>query len=119
MYSKVLPTELQDLPLKALRDIIHFRTLNYRAIDRFVHQDLFDNIFQNMKEETRDQVVAALLDADLDRVLMIIRTVRGLPFSTMTTKALKSLAQSYCITNYSRLPKRLLIKELEKCQSLV
>jgi len=119
MSCKVLPTELRDLPLKAIRDIIHYRTLNYRSIDRFINKEVFENVFLNMDPSTRNQVTAALLDANLDRVLGIIKSIHELPFDTMTTVQLKALAQSYCITNWSRLPKRLLIKELEKCQSHV
>jgi len=93
---------------------LHRRVLNLRNIEGLINTDLFNSLWENSGKRQREEVVEIIEKEDKDRLLFWMRNHPSIELSEKPLSTLRRTAARIGVTNYSRLSKGGLIREISR-----
>ncbi len=104
--------------LKARQEVSN-RLATFRAIDRIINSNKFDILYSHATISDEEEILTAIKNADREAILRWIKKKsRELDFNEINIKELYGIARRLGIPNYGRLPKALLLFEINQRKHL-
>jgi len=105
-----------QIELDQLRDSVHRRVLNLRAIETILSGEKFQQLWEKSDKILRLKVIEYIEERKVNKVRQWMRLHPSVPIQFQSHASLKEIAKKYQITNYSRKDKGTLIREIQEVE---